>query len=744
MTHNTTTSAEKYAELFQRWAAGGYDNMHDRPGYHDDPVTAAAYFSSDHSLRHAAFDQYELFGHKFPTLFVSDPEADNTTGHAFMMPGGHYPDTKKDGKTVNGDERPPIRVCDFFTVGGTSGCPRTKEETRTIHFIGRNGRPRTLILRCSDVALGGKMMAAKCASGGFTVATCDAGRRQLQNMLTAIHGPTIRPVTKLGWVSGTNAFALPPDRFIGAAGSDRFALNVDSANGAKVAQSGSFDRWKSWTARFVPGNSRLALALAMSFASPLMRFAPGSRPALLNCFGETSQGKSIAGFVFGSTWGGPGPDDDPLGFSQSWKQTSNSMAGVASAHSGVGVVFDELQLAADPASLAYDFSQGVEKGRLNADSTQKTPRRWSLYGWSSGERTLTEAVEARGKDDGVSSGREARCIDLSASREGSNGIVEQLHGMADSYAFVVNLEALTRADYGHAGPAFIEAIQAYVAEFGERALIDKVQTMRAEFRERLSLPRNANNLVSRGADNFSMWCAAGELAAEFGAIDVSVADIRAGVEQCLADWLKARGSVTKTSAQRAGLTKLHSDVVSDISTAVRVRDQSDKDMDEKVVVLPGEGVSDYVSRKGLYVGKFRKTDVIFLTEAYVSASTGKAKRADVMKQLDAADLLVRDKTRLTVRVYVPTPAGQVRVPLYAVKQAFLSLGADGKLADDKVAPGEKDRWGDVASVNHDEAPERVSVKLDAKPSGKKAAKAKAPAKPKTTKPKASSRPSLNS
>ena len=135
---------------------------------------------------------------------------------------------------------------------------------------------------------------------------------------------------------------MPNGKVIGAEDDMRVFFRPTKSGGALIGKAGTSDEWRKSVATLVPGNSRLELALATAFTGPLLRFAPDVQPTIVNLFGETSRGKSVAGFLCGSVWGGD--QNRRLKFSQSWEQTHNSLMVTASAHTHMVLVLDEMHM----------------------------------------------------------------------------------------------------------------------------------------------------------------------------------------------------------------------------------------------------------------------------------------------------------------------------------------------------------------------------------------------------------------
>ena len=250
-----------------------------------------------------------------------------------------------------------------------------------------------------------------------------------------------------------------------------------------------------------------------------------------------------------------------LKFAHPWKQTANNAVALCAAHSGMGLVFDELKLCPNPGEIAYAVSLGEEKGRQNSDLQMREARRWRLIAFSTGEKTLDEAIEEHERRESTSSGTGVRCIDIPGVVS-EYGVVETLNGMPKSGDLIHAIDLLTNSHYGHAGPAFVAGLINYVWKLDEdeRAAIEKFKSKISNaiksFIASLELPDDVDPTVLRVARVFGLFAAAGFLACRTDVFPFDRDDVEVGIRKCFHDWLAARGSVTRSTAQRQGILTL--------------------------------------------------------------------------------------------------------------------------------------------------------------------------------------------
>src|SRR5207244_3824741 len=140
-----------------------------------------------------------------------------------------------------------------------------------------------------------------------------------------------------------------------------------------------------------------------------------------------------------------------------------------------------------------------------------------LIAFSTGEKTLDEAIEEHERRETTSSGTAVRCIDIPAVVS-EHGVIETLNGLPKSGDMIDALNLLTDNHYGHAGPAFVNGLIDYVRERDEdeAAAIEKFKKRVANtingFIASLDLPDDVDPTVLRVARVFGLVAGAGTLA----------------------------------------------------------------------------------------------------------------------------------------------------------------------------------------------------------------------------------------
>lgn len=222
--------------------------------------------------------------------------------------------------------------------------------------------------------------------------------------------------------------------------SNKYMLNMEAASDETceaIAIRGTIEKWIEAVRPVREKSEAVRLTLAASLASVLLE------PFNMQGFtchieGETGIGKTrtIMNTV-ASVWG------DPRVYVKGFNATENAMNARAAVMKNLPLVLDEIMTVKSRRgdvigfdSLVYQLSQGVERLRLNADSSQRDIRKWALISFFAGEINLT--------DDNSEAGADNRIIRIQATREELEGtnIVEALYN-----------------NHGHVGRAFVEWLQ---------------------------------------------------------------------------------------------------------------------------------------------------------------------------------------------------------------------------------------------------------------------------------------------
>lgn len=576
-------------------------------------------------------------------------------------------------------------VCPFFTVVGDAADPNTGEECLAIQFRDLFKRPRDLLIPRSLIAEGGNKLAAFLAGNGFDVPIGKKLRERVQLLLHMLHGPRVVIARRTGWHS--EVFVLPK-RIIGDPGTAR--IITDLRENLKMGQRGSYEGWQGGVAERCQHNSRLLLGLSLAFASSLLRFAPSITPSMIHLFGPSSIGKSTAGLVAGSVWGGS--EESGLGFSETWNGTLNAHMSKANARSGTLYALDEMRTGENVTKMAYSLSSGQGRGRLDKSANLRSEEKFSVFSLSTGEVTFEEMERIGNQRAQTFDGAEMRLPSIPADAGAGLGLFEDVHGedtrksAGNGAALFANrIQEAARENYGWAGPLFVERLLEHLAEDDDPRVKSELNLGFANrlniaidrFVASLKLNSEADDAVKRLARTFGLIAAAGQFASDFEVVPIPGDEMVAGVRKCFNDWLLSRGGARSKTAATA---------------LVALRDYISKNMGRFVPV------SDAAGTLPATISGYRQPGTFYLLPSAWKEVLATAPRAKLPEELDRFDLLIRQKsssgnTDQVVKKLKNGPA----VRVYAIDERILEVGNDGTLSGHDATEADADNVVSIAA-----------------------------------------------
>jgi hypothetical protein len=202
---------------------------------------------------------------------------------------------------------------------------------------------------------------------------------------------------------------------------------------------GSFDDWRR-AACLVRERPRVLAGLYGAFVPPMLVIVRCPN-FIMDWAHRTSVGKTTTLRLAASVWGNPNEDavDAVL---RSWDSTQVYIERAASIISGLPLILDETKRVKDPrlvASIMYEVATGQGRARGNVRSTGYL-RTWRTVLLSTGEAPAVTFTQ-----DG---GTRARCLEIRGAPFGDT---------SPGTATMVNqLNAVIKANYGHAGVVFVQ------------------------------------------------------------------------------------------------------------------------------------------------------------------------------------------------------------------------------------------------------------------------------------------------
>jgi putative DNA primase/helicase len=329
-------------------------------------------------------------------------------------------------------------------------------------------------------------------------------------------------VTKTGWHG--SVYVLQ-DEVIGI-GAESVILQTSSVQGRDFRQSGTLEEWREQIGRYCVGNGRVAFAVSLAFAAPLLKLV-GVGGGGYHLKGESTDGKTTTMKVAASVCGG-------TDFWHTWRATGNALEGTASRRNDATLMLDEIREVdgREAGNIAYMLANGQGKARARTDGSVRETNRWCLLFLSTGELSLVE--HAANVGERTYAGVEVRMIQI-PSDTGKYGVFEELHGFAGGKALAEHLEQAVTTSHG---APFREWLRCLTADLP--GMTHKAKAMLKEY-TRLLTPENAGNQVGRAVTRFALVAMAGELATEAGITGWAQGEALNAAKSCLAAWMYDRG-----------------------------------------------------------------------------------------------------------------------------------------------------------------------------------------------------------
>jgi|GEM_PF-2889030 len=350
--------------------------------------------------------------------------------------------------------------------------------------------------------------------------------------------PKAKVVFNTGFNPSLDTFSLPYTSVSSKADLNHVIFNGD--DDGTFATSGTLKEWQDNVAILAKGNSRLTLALSIAFTSPLL--APlGINGGGFHLYGRTSKGKTTSGYLAGSVWGGPV-------FQKPWSSTALALQLVAASRSHTLLFLDDMSHIApkqwpEMITVAYSLADGTGKGSAQKDYSLREQKQWKVIYLSNGENSFTDLAKKHKVP--VPDGAAVRLVDIPIFPSGCEVGFENLQEFKDGYTFAKNIERVKQKYYGTASLA-------YLAELVKLTKDDYLDLQEDINDWKIShTPQGSDSQVERVIERFALVAVAGKLAVKFGVIPLTNEDIDWAIDQCLIDWVAARGTIGASEQSKA-------------------------------------------------------------------------------------------------------------------------------------------------------------------------------------------------
>lgn len=493
-----------------------------------------------------------------------------------------------------------------IAVEDMGGRPRIIDITRS-NFAKQNGaETRAMLfeagLRVED---NGDLIAVSCLKAADP-----------QTEITVLKNP--------GWhaIEGSDEkfFVCPSGRILGAPAENAPELSVGSRISSAVAVGGTLEGWKAAVAVAceTPRCEHWTIGAISGFAAPLISLV-GIDTCGINLSGMSSGGKTTAQRLAVSSWSRAALDQrDSL--LQTARATANGIELMASRSNGTVLALDELGHVhgKELGKIIYSLASGVGKARMTADAQMRQSHTWSTFVVLSAEKSLEEKV--RGDGGEWYAGMAVRIPDIDIT--GVDRAVDQ--------AVMQRIQGVDR-HFGHAGPAFVEAIIAAGLHRQAQQLRDGINQMAVT----IAGP-NADGKVRRAALPFAILRTAGEMARRFGLLPAT-ADVAKAVA-----WAWARFA---TSSDAVALDP-EAQAVANLRAWIAERWGTE--------IQELEPPTDSRSPNRNAMGWYDDGNIYIPAKRIIEAAGGTLKEVEIGRALDAQNLISKRKAQDSFFVaYVP-------------------------------------------------------------------------------------------
>ena len=337
----------------------------------------------------------------------------------------------------------------------------------------------------------------------------------------------IKCALQVGWCG--DCFVLP-DKVYGK-NADSVIFQSGERNHDEYTTAGTLEDWRKNIAAYAVGNPILILAISSAFAGALIKPCNADGGGI-HFVGESSTGKTTAGKVASSVWGGDH-------YRRSWRTTSNGLEGAAMLFNDGLLVLDEINECdpRDVGAIVYSLGNGIGKQRATRSGNARSINRWECFVLSNGEKSIPTVMSEGGCR--YNAGQAVRMLDIPVERQ--YGIYDTLHDFKAGHEMADWLVKEVLVNYGEAGRCFLEK------------LAHDKQDFSAKLRRIKNLPRfqvaGAQGQHRRAADRFALIGLAGEVATEYGITGWALGEAIKAAEEGFRIWCEARGKGNSEKSQ---------------------------------------------------------------------------------------------------------------------------------------------------------------------------------------------------
>jgi hypothetical protein len=352
----------------------------------------------------------------------------------------------KDGtriETLNKDGD-PVWVCQPFEVLGSARTGDSSGWGLLIEFYDDDGKQHQALINMQELQEKPGAVRGRLAKDGFDIYS-NTQTRLFENLLVTLRqrvSVRILTVNRPGWIDDRSYVA--PD---GAAyGQNNDPVRYDNPP-LIHSRAGTLDGQRAaFNIALTHGGAHHLVGILGGCAGVLVDFIELDTNPIVALTGESRHGKSTAMYLAASAFGLPAvTKGSAASLIHSLDGTTNAAEAWAEMSSGSFLGLDEAQLyEGNLQKLVFKIASGSGRGRLDQNANLKKTRGWRCFTIISGERGTGEMVEKFQKEH-AAVGMTARLTDIDVTNE-----------RYIPHEEMARFETLLKANYGHAGPKFVE------------------------------------------------------------------------------------------------------------------------------------------------------------------------------------------------------------------------------------------------------------------------------------------------
>ena len=310
-----------------------------------------------------------------------------------------------------------------------------------------------------------------------------------------------------GWTGEDYCFVLPDNVIGDNEGKYYYQGGIQKANIYEVK--GNLEAWRTKIALPIVPYPLLCLGVLLGFAPPLLDCL-GLDTCGIHLWGESSNGKTTTARIGASGWGNCTKGTNGNNRIVSWNATATGFEVQAALHSSSLLVLDEMGEAEkeDIIKTVYALSDSKGKTRGQADITLRASQTWKLLACSTGEFNIKGHI---GLTRNLPTGVLMRLLEIPVDTGDGCGVLEGMTDKKDRQAFMNQLDAALRANYGVACRPYLE----YLTELLKKP--EELQALRDAHSEITNqFSQDGTNQHSSAAKVFAALALGGMIATQQG------------------------------------------------------------------------------------------------------------------------------------------------------------------------------------------------------------------------------------